>query len=98
MRTSTTPGPAAVVDGRHPPGRLVDVLDGPLAKAGRHIHCAELFSGVGSVANAARQRSLNAVEFDQARLLGVTNVGGAASEDLLTEQGFWSAVRCVLSK
>ena len=62
----------------------------------RDLDVAEIFSGKGTVAGAARRVGLTAVEFDIKRLPGITDSGHPAStEDILTKTGFLRACTLV---
>ena len=70
-----------------------DVLDNrELAFQARDLDCAELWSGVGSVHQAAQDSGWASAPFDKARVNGP----GAPAEDILTQTGFLNAVRIVL--
>ena len=62
----------------------------------RDLDVAEIFSGKGTVAGAARRVGLTAVEFDIKRLPGITDSGHpATTEDILTKTGFLRACTLV---
>ena len=62
----------------------------------RDLDVAEIFSGRGAVARAARRVGLKAAEYDIIRLPGITDSGDpATTEDILTKAGFLRACTLV---
>ena len=61
----------------------------------RDLDVVELWSGVGSVATAARAAAFEAAEFDLGRIKGITNVPGPLQEDITTAAGFLKALHLV---
>ena len=66
------------------------------AQVTRDLDVAELWSGVGNVAAAARSNGHSAAEFDLDRVPGYTNAPGPSNEDITTEAGFLKALSLVL--
>ena len=68
-----------------------------LAPQSPFLHVAELWSGVGNVVKKAEALGLLAKPFDKYRVPGVTDQPGPGCEDLLTHEGFRTALIIVLS-
>ena len=74
---------------------LVDLIE-TCTQQQRDLDVAEIFSGRGTVARAARRVGLKAVEYDIVRLPGITDTGDpATTEDILTKAGFLRACTIV---
>ena len=62
----------------------------------RDLDVVELWAGVQSIVNAAREDGFRAEGFDKNRIPGTTDMPGPRTEDILTPDGFHNAAKLVL--